>query len=192
MWCLPKNLIWEVALEEKDEERDLADAKMLFLMFKGAYEAGKYRNGAYNSILRRALQAIWLESRPKRRSPGWPWSKDAREIYIQSMKESGKTDGKGIANKLVMEHVISAKTITDKLLAEMDDIIKQPEPEKAMLKVLKEFHKDPYLVVISKEEDKLLSRGDGWERYEACGFDHKTFMKLTDDPEYIKALNDLK
>jgi hypothetical protein len=177
-WYVPEGLEWNIGLETPDEEQNLNDAKMVYYIFRGAHEVPpKYHNGDYSKILRLAVIHIWFAprgARPSLSKHRVSWSKEARDQYfnLPKNKHAGKFRG---------EHIISAKTITEALLKQMDNIRNEAD----MLKALQIIHKKPYFVVITHSEDKLLGRGDGWERYEKAGIGNvNDYMPLAKDPRF--------
>jgi len=179
-WDVPEGLEWNIGLEQPDIEQDINDAKMVYYIFKGAHEVPlKYHNGDYNKILRLAVVHIWFAPRGARPSLSKyrvSWSKEARNQYFNLPKKQH-------AGKFRGEHIISAKTISDVLLKQMDSIHNYND----MLEALNIIHKKPYFVVITHDEDKMLEGGDGWERYKKAGIGNVSdYMPLAKDIRFTK------
>jgi len=185
---------WDIKLKPEDNKRDLADANLIYMIFKGVKESETLNNGnrigVYNRMLRVAIQDIWLNPRSEkakgdRRPACWPWSEEARDVYFGSIK-NGRPNSKVIANNLVMEHVIKAKSISEKIFNMMEKINNKED----MFAALKELHKNPYAVVITKiQHDIIDHKEDGWKRYENCKeIDINRFKSLLEDERYADLL----
>ena len=174
------------------KERDLADAQYIYDIFcahinyvKEMDKQGvKYSLATVNVVDRNAFHKIWEEVRiPKDRISHnkpveFPWSKNARELYIK---------GGDLSRKFHLEHILELKTIKNEAIRRMmlgsseKDTIKDGGD---MLDYLNGLNRETAFLILTSEEHKKLSKGDEskvenpWAYYEKNGIYKKDCISL--------------
>lgn len=163
--------LYENQLISRGQETDLMDATIIYEMLKLSTKMEGHRKGVLNRFDRETIQKIWQE--PRMSSNKLTHNKDYRIPWTPKAKQHLK-DGT-VKNNLVLEHTVEMKTIVKLIKKEiLENRVNSPE---TMLMFLNEIHKGFSFIVVSREDDALITKGndlkntDVWKFYnEVCGF----------------------